>query len=150
MRFKTTTNFVFRRNDLAHESLDRFTRTLVAVMLNELLNNRYAVPALGNLRLDERTMRFATAAASGLGDALRRPCLRGDFAAGIANGGRFGRLRRPIAAAVAGRRVVGTYSDDGGRFAGRPMEVGGHFGIGGWFRSLAGRGERECPATVPT
>ena len=43
VRFETTTNFLFGRNDFAHESLDRVICTLVAVMLNEILKNRYAV-----------------------------------------------------------------------------------------------------------
>ena len=67
VRFEATTNFLFRRDDLAHEALDRIIRTLVAVMLNEVLKYRYAVAALGNLSFDERTMRFATASAAGFG-----------------------------------------------------------------------------------
>src|SRR5664279_5538477 len=92
VRFETTTNFLFGRNDLTHESLDRVICALVAVMLNEVLKNRYAVTTLANLSFDERTMRFATASAAGFGRVFRRLRLRGarDFVPGIGRGGRFG------------------------------------------------------------
>src|SRR5664279_2527059 len=120
VRFETTTNFLFGRNDLAHESLDRVIGTLVAVMLNEILKNRYAVTTLANLSFDERTMRFATASAAGFGCAFRGLRLRGarDFAAGIGNGARFG---HPIADDLAGRHVFGAHFDGCG-LAGRPLE----------------------------
>src|SRR5664279_3587488 len=84
-RFKTTTRLMFGRDDLAHESLDRVICTLVAVMLNEVLKNRYAVTALADLRFDKRAMRFATASADGLGAVFRRLRRRGarGFAVGI-------------------------------------------------------------------
>jgi hypothetical protein len=74
--FEATANFLFGRNDLAHESLDRVICTFVAVMLNKILKNCYAVTTFANLGFDERTMRFATASAAGFCYAFRS--LRGD------------------------------------------------------------------------
>ena len=62
-----TNILLLARDDLTYESLDRVICTLVALMLDEVLKKCYAVKALGNLGLDERTMRFATASADGFG-----------------------------------------------------------------------------------
>src|SRR5271156_5514886 len=61
-RFEPTLDLRFARPQLADEPLNGIVRPFVAVVVDEMLVDRYAMAAFGEFGFDDGSVRFATAA----------------------------------------------------------------------------------------